>query len=163
MRNQDFSWTVDNLGFSWTWGKNAEKIMGVWGPDVELHVGAAIDHQCSLTRTLFCAKNSWTAFTAPLFEFFFFLLGQAGENTIFKEHPFVLSHDTIVELKLDNILFHRLLWIVALLGMLGWMCYQIASRIDEFIHKPISVNIEFINNKTMKFPAVSICNTNMYR
>ena len=55
------------------------------------------------------------------------------------------------------------MWTLALMGMLTWMCFQISYRIDEYINKPISVNIEFINNKTMKFPAVTICSTNMFR
>ena len=57
----------------------------------------------------------------------------------------------------------RVIWTAVLLAMFSWMCFQLTTRIKEFINKPVSVNMRFINNKRIKFPAVTICNSKRFQ
>ncbi|XP_070552311.1 acid-sensing ion channel 2-like [Ptychodera flava] len=56
----------------------------------------------------------------------------------------------------------RLLWIVVLLAGMGVMTYQIAERVAYFASFPshVSVKLHYVDHLT--FPAVAICNFNMF-
>ncbi len=54
----------------------------------------------------------------------------------------------------------RLLWLLALVGMLTWFIFNMVTRVQSFIANPKSVNLEKVFNNTMLFPAITMCNIN---
>ncbi|XP_070575597.1 acid-sensing ion channel 1A-like [Ptychodera flava] len=57
----------------------------------------------------------------------------------------------------------RLLWLLIVLFALSGLLYQITRLIVSFAERPVNVNIKFEEPDTRpKFPAVTICNNNMF-
>ncbi|XP_064610984.1 acid-sensing ion channel 4-B-like [Liolophura sinensis] len=57
----------------------------------------------------------------------------------------------------------RLLWFALLLCGTGIMCYQIIDRIIFYYSWPVNVNVEVNFNRSLNFPAVTVCNQNSFR
>ncbi|XP_077984712.1 acid-sensing ion channel 1C-like [Glandiceps talaboti] len=57
----------------------------------------------------------------------------------------------------------RTLWLLVLLAGVGIMSYQVWERITYFASAPMNVNVEINYVQNLTFPAIAICNFNMYR
>lgn len=51
---------------------------------------------------------------------------------------------------------------LALLAGIGLTAYQIGKRVEKYLSHPVKVNLEVSYEKTITFPAVTICNFNRY-
>ena len=54
----------------------------------------------------------------------------------------------------------RIIWLLALIGMLVWMIVHVSLRITEFLKQPSTVHMEVKYMGKLKFPSVTICNNN---
>ena len=57
----------------------------------------------------------------------------------------------------------RLMWLVMTIACICAVGYQIYERVSFFGSWPVNVNVEINYNKTLTFPAVTICNQNSFR
>ncbi|XP_061183635.1 acid-sensing ion channel 5-like [Saccostrea echinata] len=57
----------------------------------------------------------------------------------------------------------RLFWLLLLLVCLAVLVYQIIDRVIYFYSYPVTVNVKVNYNRTLEFPAVTICNQNAYK
>ena len=57
----------------------------------------------------------------------------------------------------------RFLWTVIVLTSVGLFCYLFIQRLNYHFTFPKAVNVEVIYNKTLPFPAVTVCNQNLFR
>ena len=55
------------------------------------------------------------------------------------------------------------MWLVMTIACICAVGYQIYERVSFFGSWPVNVNVEINYNKTLKFPAVTICNQNSFR
>ena len=62
-----------------------------------------------------------------------------------------------------GICFLRLMWLVLTIGGACAVGYQIYERVSFYGSWPVSVNVEINYNKTLQFPAVTICNQNSFK
>ena len=58
---------------------------------------------------------------------------------------------------------HKTFWIAFLLTALVGLLYQITSLVTHYQSKPYAVLLDTKFDRTIKFPAVTICNSNPYR
>ena len=49
------------------------------------------------------------------------------------------------------------------LGGLSLFLYQMVGSILHYLEHPVTVNTRIIYNKTLVFPAVTVCNQNVFR
>ena len=54
----------------------------------------------------------------------------------------------------------RLLWLCLVLFGTTFMSYQIQQQVRYYLSHPTSINLEAKYNRTLQFPAVTICNQN---
>ncbi|KAK2139891.1 hypothetical protein LSH36_1575g00011 [Paralvinella palmiformis] len=59
--------------------------------------------------------------------------------------------------------FRRFTWIVLVLTGLALCLYQMTTAIIYYYSFPVSVNVKINYNKSIRFPAVTICNQNAFR
>ncbi|XP_062594595.1 uncharacterized protein LOC134256016 [Saccostrea cucullata] len=57
----------------------------------------------------------------------------------------------------------RLFWLLLLLACLAVLIYQIVDRVIYFYSYPVTVNVKVNYNRSLEFPAVTICNQNAYK
>ena len=57
----------------------------------------------------------------------------------------------------------RFLWVVALLVAFGLVCYVIVENLIKYIQDPKVLGLDVDYNETLRFPAVTLCNYNMFR
>ncbi len=57
----------------------------------------------------------------------------------------------------------RFFWIAVLLGATALMCFQLVAQFENFVSKPISINVFTELLPSLPFPAVAICNNNQFR
>ena len=57
----------------------------------------------------------------------------------------------------------RLMWLVTTIACICAVGYQIYERVSFFGSWPVNVNVEINYNKSLLFPAVTICNQNSFR
>ena len=60
-------------------------------------------------------------------------------------------------------LHYRMIWLVLLCACTGLLLWQIVDRVVFFYTWPTTVNIKVNYNKTLRFPAVTICNQNAFK
>ncbi|KAK3759098.1 hypothetical protein RRG08_040652 [Elysia crispata] len=65
---------------------------------------------------------------------------------------------------MDNVsIFRRLLWLAVFLVCSTLMGIQIIERIIYFYSYPVTVNVHVNFNRTLAFPAITLCNQNAFR
>ena len=57
----------------------------------------------------------------------------------------------------------RLFWIAMIIGCVVTLRYMMASQLIFLQSHPVVVNIDVIYNETLQYPAVTICNQNVFR
>ncbi|CAC5411235.1 unnamed protein product [Mytilus coruscus] len=57
----------------------------------------------------------------------------------------------------------RILWLILILVCFGASVYQISDRVIYYNRWPVTVNLGVNYNKTLQFPAVTICNQNAFK
>nr|XP_006818643.1 PREDICTED: acid-sensing ion channel 1-like [Saccoglossus kowalevskii] len=62
----------------------------------------------------------------------------------------------------NSTLYRRLVWLAIVLGALIGLLYQVGKMSSAFSQRPVNVNIRFEEPPETKFPAVTICNNNMF-
>lgn len=62
----------------------------------------------------------------------------------------------------DGPIFRRIIWVIILLCAIGMVTYQSKKSIQKYLDHPIttSVQVEFLDE--IAFPAVTICNFNLF-
>ena len=60
-------------------------------------------------------------------------------------------------------LFSRFIWLLLVLTGLALFLYQMTTAIIYYHSYPVSVNVKINYNKSIRFPAVTICNQNGFR
>ena len=58
---------------------------------------------------------------------------------------------------------HKAFWFVAYLAMVGGLLYQIITVTEKFLSNPYTVLVEVKFERSLAFPAVTICNANSIR
>lgn len=56
----------------------------------------------------------------------------------------------------------RFVWLVLVLGGLAMAVYQIQDRVSYYLSKPTTSDVHVINNQSIPFPVVTICNYNAF-
>ncbi|XP_070560652.1 acid-sensing ion channel 1C-like isoform X1 [Ptychodera flava] len=56
----------------------------------------------------------------------------------------------------------RIVWLLVLLAGLGLLSYQIWDRVSYFVDYPLNVNVKLNYVEELTFPAIAICNFNMF-
>lgn len=64
---------------------------------------------------------------------------------------------------MEELYISRLFWVVVVLGGISLFVLAFAVQIKYLLSNPKSVNVEVIYEKSLPFPAVTICNENRYR
>ena len=59
--------------------------------------------------------------------------------------------------------FDRIIWVLIVCGGMGLFINQMVGSIVHFLNRPVTVNIKINYNKTIKFPAITVCNQNVFR
>lgn len=54
----------------------------------------------------------------------------------------------------------KIFWSMLVALSFGFLLFQIQSRFSYYQSRPTRVDIKFIRNKTLRFPTVTICNSN---
>ena len=57
----------------------------------------------------------------------------------------------------------RLIWAVLVLGATGFFIWFMTDRLLFLLDNPKAVDVEVIYTDTVDFPAVTICNQNLFR
>ena len=58
---------------------------------------------------------------------------------------------------------NRIFWTLVVCTGIALFFYQVGNRLEYYWQDPISVNIEVNYNQTLQFPALTICNQNLFR
>ena len=57
----------------------------------------------------------------------------------------------------------RGMWLVIFVGLVGYFSWVLALRFFRYYEYPVSTKVQVITQKPIDFPAVTICNLNMYK
>ena len=60
-------------------------------------------------------------------------------------------------------LLRRLLWLILVLGGVGFLFYQVVDRVQYFLSYPTTVSVRMRYNNTLRLPTVTICNENLVK
>ncbi|XP_071165065.1 degenerin-like protein del-10 [Mytilus edulis] len=78
-----------------------------------------------------------------------------GDQTSFHGFRYVAEHSSFS--------IRRLLWFLLILACFGGLVFQIVDRVTYYFGWPVTVNVGVNYNKTLEFPAVTICNQNAFK
>ncbi|XP_064633592.1 acid-sensing ion channel 1C-like [Lineus longissimus] len=60
-------------------------------------------------------------------------------------------------------IFRRLLWLMLILGCLGFGIFQCTIQMAQFFNRPIRVKVNVSRAKALEFPTLTFCNFNLYK
>ncbi|XP_064643335.1 uncharacterized protein LOC135497392 isoform X2 [Lineus longissimus] len=111
------------------------------------HVHNNTNNSSSATTTKYRERPKHRSWCDVFYEF--------TQNTTFHGIRYVTERRTLI--------IRRLLWLLLICTCSGIMVFQIVDRIIFYCRFPVTVNVEINFNKTIRFPAVAICNQNAFR
>ena len=58
---------------------------------------------------------------------------------------------------------YRILWLSFVLGGAAIFAYQTLNCVLYYRSRPLTIEVTLHHNQTLRFPAVTLCNTNAFR
>ena len=59
--------------------------------------------------------------------------------------------------------FRRAVWFLCILTLLGFGLFQAGTQVQKFRGRPVNVLVNITREKSMEFPAITVCNFNIYQ
>ncbi|XP_072014394.1 acid-sensing ion channel 5-like [Amphiura filiformis] len=85
------------------------------------------------------------------------------ESSVFVKYSKETSFSGLKYVGMRGNATRRLIWLLVVLLALSGLVYQIVNCTDKFIRRPSSTKLTYEKKDELDFPAVTICNTNMFR
>ena len=82
--------------------------------------------------------------------------------SIFKEMAENTSIHGVAQAVTSKYLYKRVIWIILVLGLTGWLFFQLVNLFKGYSEHPIQTTVK-LHFSPLPFPAVSFCNMNPVR
>ena len=63
----------------------------------------------------------------------------------------------------SSVIFRRVLWAILFLSGVGYVSFQCTRLVEEYLKYPVNTKISLRRESPIEFPAVTICNFNIFR